>query len=61
MNPRRGSPSFIVLQRVGVVAVIGELKPQARSIAKLADLPLQQPRSSILGGLRKELAAGVIS
>jgi hypothetical protein len=26
MNPHRGSPSFIVLQRVGVVAVIGELK-----------------------------------
>jgi hypothetical protein len=31
---------------------LASLKPQARSIAKLADLPLQQPRSSILCGLR---------
>ena len=31
MNPRRGSPSFIVLQRVGVVAVIGELKARGVS------------------------------
>jgi hypothetical protein len=28
MNPRRGSPSFIVLQRVGVVAVLGCRKTQ---------------------------------